>query len=111
MTVVVSKSAETLNEGIDNLIQAMKNDYLLSENTKEYSISEGRKYIKIIQDSSHGFSSQSSVVAFVVKQKTKKFEVGDLLLPKSWNSPATNFARGNVLEGNYPVQWTGPMYG
>ena len=106
MTVVVSKSAETLNEGIDNLIQAMKNDYQLTENTKEYSAIEGRKYIKIIQN-----SSQSSAVAFVVKQKTKKFEVGDLLLAKSWNSPATNFARGNVLEGNYPVQWTGPLYG
>ena len=102
MTVVVSKSAETLNEGIDNLIQAMKNDYQLTENTKEYSAIEGRKYIKIVVGS-------SSVVAFVVKQKTKKFEVGDLLLAKSWNSPATNFARGNVLEGNYPVQWTGPM--
>ena len=47
MTVVVSKSAETLNEGIDNLIQAMKNDYQLTENTKEYSAIEGRKYIKL----------------------------------------------------------------
>ena len=24
--------------------------------------------------------------------------------------PARNKPRGNILEGNYPMQWTGPLY-
>ena len=30
--------------------------------------------------------------------------------PASWRAPALNRARGNVLEGNYPMKWTGPLY-
>ena len=26
------------------------------------------------------------------------------------NDPALNQPRGNVLTGNYPIQWTGPLY-
>ena len=27
-----------------------------------------------------------------------------------WNAPARNYKRGNVLEGNYLMNWTGPVY-
>jgi len=27
-----------------------------------------------------------------------------------WSAPARNHARGNVLDGGYVVQWTGPLY-
>jgi hypothetical protein len=27
-----------------------------------------------------------------------------------FNAPALNSPRGNVLTGNYPIQWTGPLY-
>ena len=38
------------------------------------------------------------------------FKKGDVLKPASWAAPALNQPRGNVLEGNYPIQWTGPLY-
>jgi len=36
--------------------------------------------------------------------------MGDILKPASWRAPAKNSARGNVLEGGYAIQWTGPLY-
>ena len=38
------------------------------------------------------------------------FKKGDVLKAASWAAPALNQPRGNVLEGNYPMQWTGPLY-
>jgi hypothetical protein len=39
-----------------------------------------------------------------------RFKKGDVLKAASWAAPALNQPRGNVLEGNYPMQWTGPLY-
>ena len=61
---------------------------------------EGRKYIKVIQG--------TSVHSFIVKEDGPKFKKGDILKAASWNAPATNFARGNILTFNYgSVQWAG----
>lgn len=63
----------------------------------------GNKYIKIISD--------RSVWGFIVNtDKDKKFKKGDILMAAGYNAPARNKARGNVLEGGYTVQWTGPLY-
>jgi hypothetical protein len=116
MTVFVKNSAEHLDTGVVNMIEAMIEDYKLfmppdseirKKMNKKFSTSfvekTGSKYIKVI--------SNSSVTAFIVKtDKDKKFKRGDILFPAGWAAPARNKARGNILDGNYPIQWTGPLY-
>ena len=116
MTVLVKKSAEFLDSGIVNMIEAMIEDYarfmypdteIKKKMNKKFSDGFvekiGSKYIKII--------SNSSVTAFIVKtDKDKKFKKGDILKPAGWAAPARNSARGNILDGNYPINWTGPLY-
>ena len=60
----------------------------------------GRKYIKVIDG--------TRVHSFIVIRDDKKWKSGDILMAASWNSPATNFSRGNVLAGELSrVSWTG----
>lgn len=105
---------------IKTLIEAIKTDYInfctrggkkeLSGYFKEtvenfdngIEIAEGRKYIKIIRD--------NSVWGFIVKKDGGKFRAGDILKPAGWATPATNHARGNILDGGYSISWTGPHY-
>jgi len=65
----------------------------------EYVYEAGTKYIKIISQTVHG--SQMSSHSFVVIGDQGKFKHGDILKSASWKAPAKNFARGNVLTGNY----------
>ena len=102
--------AQNIKDGIQNLINASIEDYNIGtklESMKEefansWVVKEGPKYIKIIR--------KGSVHAFIVKKDFKHFKSGDVLKPASWAAPALNQARGNVLEGNYPMCWTGPLY-
>ncbi len=115
----VEKKANTLEEGIKNLMAGAKADYVrmstsggkeLSGYSKEQvdswdnktKVSQGKKYIKIVQD--------TGVFCFIVKEDFKHFKKGDILKAAGYNAPALNSARGNVLTGNYPIQWTGPLY-
>ena len=116
----VSKSAETLQDGITNMMAGAKDDYkqnsLMNKNRElstyckeklenfesQTTVREGKKYIKVIYD--------RSVFAFIVKEDFKHFKSGDVLKPAGWAAPALNQPRGNVLKGNYPIQWTGPLY-
>ena len=118
--IKVEKTAETLDEGIKNLMAGAKLDYermSTSNGTKEltgYSkeqvelwdnktkVSQGKKYIKIVQD--------TGVFCFIAKEDFKHFKKGDILKAAGYNAPALNSARGNVLTGNYMIQWTGPLY-
>ena len=117
--IKVEKTAKTLDEGIKNLMTGAKDDYKqnslmgkseLSSYCKEKlenfesqtTVREGKKYIKVIYD--------RSVFAFIVKEDFKHFKSGDVLKPAGWAAPALNQPRGNVLKGNYPIQWTGPLY-
>ena len=116
---IVNKTAESLNDGITNLMNGAKEDYFkwsshgkeqISSYSQEQlakwddsiSIREGKKYIKIVRD--------NSVFAFICKTDFKHFKIGDILKPAGFNAPALNQPRGNVLEGNYPIRWTGPLY-
>ena len=118
--IKVEKTADNLKDGITNMMLGAKNDYInmsTSYGKKElqgYSkeqvdnwdnktkVSEGKKYIKIVQD--------TGVFAFVMKEDSGKFKKGDILKAAGYNKPALNSARGNVLTGNYAIQWTGPLY-
>ena len=117
--IKVEKTAKTLDEGIKNLMAGAKQDYVrmstsggreLTGYSKEQvdnwdnktKIKEGKKYIKIVQD--------TGVFCFIAKEDFKHFKKGDILKAAGYNAPALNSARGNVLAGNYPIQWTGPLY-
>ena len=65
----------------------------------------GKKYIKITKE------NNGCVWGFVVNtDDDKKFRKGDILKAAGWNAPARNKARGNVVDGNYNICWTGPNY-
>ena len=114
----VNKTAETLKDGISNMMAGAKEDYFrwssggdgISNYAQEQldawdnsiTIKEGKKYIKVIRD--------NGVFAFICKTDFKHFKKGDVLKAAGYNAPALNSARGNVLAGNYPIQWTGPLY-
>ena len=118
--ITVTKKTEDLTEGIMALIDGAKEDYfrystrgnteaITGYQKEQYDtwdaktqIKNGKKYIKIIQE--------QRVFAFIVKEAFKHFKRGDILKPAGWQAPALNSPRGNVLEGGYPIQWTGPLY-
>ena len=118
--IKVEKTAKTLDEGIKNLMAGAKLDYErmstrngqteLTGYSKEQvetwdnktKVMPGKKYIKIVQD--------TGVFCFIVKEDFKHFKKGDILKAAGYNAPALNSARGNVLTGDYMIQWTGPLY-
>ena len=117
--ITVDKKADNLKDGITNMMLGAKDDYIrmstsggkeLTGYSKEQvdnwdnktKVSEGKKYIKIVQD--------TGVFAFVMKEDSGHLKKGDILKAAGYNKPALNSARGNVLNGNYHIQWTGPLY-
>ena len=116
----VELKADNLKDGITNMMLGAKNDYInmstsygkkeLTGYSKEQvdnwdnktKVSEGKKYIKIVQD--------TGVFAFVMKEDSGHLKKGDILKAAGYNKPTLNSARGNVLNGNYYIQWTGPLY-
>ena len=110
--IPIKKTFETVEDGIANIIAAANYDYnsFMPENkgmcddfADGWVVKEGKKYIKIM--------SSRSVWGFVVNvDNDKKFKKGDLLYPAGYATPARNKARGNVLEGGFAIQWTGPVY-
>ena len=118
--ILVDKKSDTLEQGINNMMAGAKDDYVkmsTSNGKKElvgYSkeqvdnwdsktkVSFGKKYIKIVQE--------NGVFCFIVKEDFKHFKRGDILKAAGYNAPALNSARGNILNGDYAIQWTGPLY-
>ena len=113
-----------LVDGLDELVELAKKDYsdwsdlgsrydgetdsrrkikddMISEYNREISYSDGSKYVKIV--------TGNSVWGFVVRvHNDKKFRFGDILKAAGWKTPARNFSRGNVVDGNFGgVSWTG----
>jgi hypothetical protein len=128
MTKIVKEKSTNLAEGVKNLISTANEDYISatnhdglsydeqSDSSKEISdemnkkftegwiVSEGSKYIRL---RTNGFGTWG----FIVKtDNDKMFKKGDLLMPAGYDKPARNAPRGNVLKGNFPINWTGPLY-
>jgi hypothetical protein len=113
MTIPVNKKFDNIDDGIKNMIAAANADYekmsFNSDMNREFVtgwvVKKGSKYIKILT------KSGGSAWGFVVNTDgDKKFKRGDLLMCAGWAAPARNRARGNVLDGGYNINWTGPLY-
>lgn len=118
MTIQIQKNFDNLEDGIQNMIDAAIHDYgqwmkpdteVRAKMNKEFAegwvIKTGPKYTKILQK--HG----GNVWGFVVAVDTdKKFKKGDLLKPAGYDKPARNKPRGNILDGGFQINWTGPLY-
>ena len=118
MTVFVNESSKSVLSGLSKMKAAMIEDYakfmppekseITAKMNKDYAenftIKYGKKYIKI-------FEEGGGVKAFVVGvENDKKFKLGDILMPAGGAAPARNAARGNILDGGYPINWTGACY-
>ena len=113
MTVPVNKKFDNIDDGIANMIAAANADYMnftvsetmKAEFVKEWVVNKGSKYIKI------STRNGGSAWGFVVNtDNDKKFKKGDILKCAGYKAPARNAARGNVLDGGYLINWTGPLY-
>jgi len=117
MTTYVSESSPSVLAGIGKMKSAMVEDYksfmpptesditakMNEEYVNSFEVKYGSKYIKIL--------SNRSATAFIVgTDNDKKFKKGDILKPAGYAAPARNAARGNVLDGGYNINWTGPLY-
>jgi len=117
MTIHVSGSSLSVLAGIGKMKSAMIEDFKLfmppresevtakmnEEYVNSFEVKYGSKYIKILVN--------RGVTAFIVgTDKDKKFKKGDILKPAGYATPARNAARGNILDGGYPINWTGPLY-
>jgi len=109
---------------IQNLLNAIVDDYrlfLLGSRYLDYdnkmsevekfadglAVKMGKKYIKIEKQ----LGTQTMVWGFVVAVDTdKKFRKGDILMAAGFNAPARNKPRGNVLDKDFDVTWSGPRY-
>ena len=120
MTTEIRKTFETVEAGVENMLAAAIADYLgwanrdsektptrlkMDEEFKNsFTVKNGSKYIKISNKS-------GGTWGFVVNtDNDKKFKKGDLLKAAGYSAPARNAARGNVLEGGFAINWTGPLY-
>ena len=119
MVVRVVKKIEgnDVIEGVKVMMEAMVDDYtnfmrpdtgIRKKMNKEFienlDFTIGKKYIKVIE-------RNGGVKAFVVNvDNDKKFKKGTLLKCAGWSAPERNGSRGNVLEGGFPINWTGPLY-
>lgn len=79
--------------------------YEPKNNSLQVEFVEGSKFIKVLT-TNYGITS---VHSFIVKKNgIKTFKVGDILKAASYNAPAQNFVRGNILTKDYgKITWAG----
>ena len=121
----VMKKFTDINLAVNNLVAAANADYTDRNNysseiwddnkkdrmnkmndrfTKGWVITKGSKYIRFR-------TADYGTWGFVVNTDNDKlFKKGDLLKPAGYDKPARNAARGNILDGGFQINWTGPLY-
>ena len=103
------------DSALDRLVENIHKDYQGWSNNVEYSsgiekvditLNVGRKFIKIIRDSSvWGFVAKADGV-----HKGVPMKMGDVLKAAGWSAPAKH-TRGNIFDDNQDYfRWTGPNY-
>jgi len=104
---------DNFNAAVSEYLEAIKADYakfgeacairqqMIDEFNESLTYEVRQKFIKVIT------GPQKSVHSFIVLADDDKFKRGDILKAASWKAPAKNFARGNVLTGQYQTKWTG----
>ena len=124
----VTKQFTNIQDGIKNLIKAANADYCdstsydgsktktdvrleMEEKFKNgWTIKDGKKYIGIYKT----LGNQSSIWGGVVKEDSANglLKKGDILKAAGYGAYTMVGAgkRGNVLEGNFGVVWTGANY-
>ena len=124
----VTKQFDDVMDGVNNLIKAIKADYCdgtsydgsktktdvrleMEEKFKNgVSIKNGQKYIGIYT----ALGNQKSIWGGVVKKDSAcgRLKKGDILKAAGYGTYTMVGAgrRGNVLEGNFSVSWTGANY-
>ena len=103
-----------MKEQIQKYLEAIKASYadfselttvrqeMVKRFNENVAVTVGNKYLKVV--------IKGSVHSFIVAKPTPKFKVGDILMAKSYKAPATNFARGNILDPKFnfrAVRWVG----
>ena len=115
---MIKKKFEKIEDGINNMLDAAAYDYAKSgfkhrtsdEFRSKFMVTVGQKYIKIGRKSDYN-GKMGQVWAFVVNtDNDKKFKKGDVLKAAGFSAPARNAPRGNVLDGGFNINWTGPLY-
>ena len=121
----VMKKFKDINLAVNNLVAAANADYTDRSNcnyedktdvqkkiknemddkfVNGWTITKGSKYIRFR-------TADYGTWGFVVNtDNDKKFKKGDLLKPAGYDKPARNAARGNILDGGFGINWTGPLY-
>jgi len=93
-----------LEFGLALYVGHLQADYNKAYTRREFRYEFHRKYVHIISTDDNQRSSHS----WVMIEDDKKFRKGDILKSASWKAPARNFARGNVLTGDYKtIRWCG----
>ena len=102
---------DNFNAAVIDYLEAIKADYatfgqaceirreMIEEFNAKIRYEAKSKFVKVI--------TGSSVHSFIMLADDGKFKRGDILKAASWKAPAKNFARGNILTGQYAVRWTG----
>lgn len=93
-----------LDLGLQEYVQHLANDYAKAGyGNKRFYYQVGRKYVHVIME-----DNQRSSHSWIMIADDKKFKQGDILKSASWNAPARNFKRGNVLTGEFKnIRWCG----